>query len=518
MRLDSPLVATAAPVAQPQDETTSPWRWRGAGLGLAVIAAVGGLVLRATAPSPLWLDEALSVHIAGLGFADMVDALRHDGHPSLYYLLLGWWMDVFGDSNGAARSLSGFVSLATVPVVWAIGRRRSPALAMAGAMVALTSPFLLRYGTEARMYALVTFLVACGWLAIERALDDPTLRRLALVAVATAALIHTHYWSFWLIGATFVLLAATWLRDPDRRPVLLRVGGAIAAGAATFAVWLGVFFEQLGSTGTPWADRARPAEIVVESMQAVGGNNRFEGELFGAVLLVLVLLGTVGVRRADTIELQFRRGPLTVAAAAIVTTLAIGGGVALVTAGAFEGRYTAVIVPFVLLLAARGLTLIPGWVGTATLAFVVLFGLAIGVDEARRDRTQAAEVAAVIDRDHQVGDVVAFCPDQIGPATRRALTAELGAVAYPRGDGTLVDWQDYADVITATPPEDYLARLESAADGNDVWLVAALGYKSLGNRCEAIIESLNRTHRADHLISPSEVFEPMLLTRYEPRS
>ena len=281
-------------------------------------------------------------------------------------------------------------------------------------------------------------------------------------------------------------------------------------------VWLGVFIEQLGSTGTPWADRARPAEIVVESMQAVGGNNRVEGVLLGAVLLVLVLLGTVGVRRADTVELRFGRGPLTVAAAASATTLAIGGGLAFVTDGAFESRYAAVIVPFVLLLAARGLTLIPGRVGTAALAFVVLFGLAIGVDEARRDRTQAADVAAVIDRDHQIGDVIAFCPDQIGPATRRALTTELQAVAYPRGDGSLVDWQDYADVIAATPPEDYLARVEAAAAGNDVWLVAALGYRSLGNRCEAIIESLDRTHRANQLIAPSAVFEPMLLTRYEP--
>ena len=511
-------MATAAPTANGQDETAPPWRWRGAGLGLVVVAAIGGVALRVVAPSPLWLDEALSVRIASLGFSDMVEALRHDGHPSLYYLLLGGWMDVFGDSNGAARALSGVASLATVPVLWAIGRRRSPRLATVAGVVALTSPYLLRYGTEARMYALLTFLVAAAWLAVERAFDDPNPRRLAVVAVLTAALVHTHYWSFWVIGAALVLLSGAFLRDRRRRPVVIRVGLAISAGAATFVVWLGVFLEQLGSTGTPWADRARPTEIIVESLQAVGGNNRFEGELLGALLLVFVLLGTVGVRRSEVIELRFSSGPASIAAAMTAATLAIGGAVALVTAGAFEGRYAAVIVPFVLLLAARGLSLIPGWVGTATIAFVVLFGLAVGVDEARRDRTQAADVAAVIDREHQPGDIVAFCPDQIGPATNRALTSMPETVAYPRGDGTLVDWQDYADVIAATPPEDFLARVEAAAAGNDVWLVAALGYRSLGNRCEAIIESLDRTHRADHIIAPSDVFEPMLLTRYEPIS
>jgi hypothetical protein len=96
------------------------------------------------------------------------------------------------------------------------------------------------------------------------------------------------------------------------------------------------------------------------------------------------------------------------------------------------------------------------------------------------------------------------------------MTAELESIAYPRGDGFLIDWQDYADVIADLPPEEFLARIEAAAGDNDIWLVAGLGYKSLGNRCEVVIDTLNRTRRADQLVAPTEVFERMLLTRYEP--
>jgi mannosyltransferase len=517
LRLDSPTVATAAPAPIEQDENSSPWRWRGELLGLAVVAAIGGVALRVFAPSPLWLDEALSVQVASLPFVDMVEALRHDGHPSLYYLLLGWWMDVFGDSDGAARSLSAVASLGTVPVVWAIGRRRSETVAWFAAIIALTSPYLLRYGTEARMYAALTFLVAVAWLVTEQAVERPSLKRLVLVSLATAALVHTHYWSFWLIGAALLVIAAEGLRSTERRRALVRVGLAIIAGTATFTVWLSVFFEQLGSTGTPWADRARPAEIAIETLQAMGGNNRFEGELLGVIVLFVALLGAFGwAKRDETVELRFGSGPLSIAVIMTTVTLAIGGGIALVTAGAFEGRYAAVVVPFVLLLAARGVSVLPRRAATATLSVLVLFGLAIGVDEGRRDRTQAGDVARAIDRDHGEGDIVAFCPDQVGPATHRALQADLDAVAYPRGDGTLIDWQNYADTITATSPEAFLERMTAAAAGNQVWLVVGLGYKSLGNRCEAIIEQLSRTHRAHHLVSPSEAFEPMLLSRYEP--
>jgi mannosyltransferase len=462
------------------------------------------------------------VRIAGLGFGDMVAALRNDGHPALYYLLLGWWMDLFGHSDVAVRALSAVASLATVPVLWAIGRRRSETLAVIAALIGLSSPFLLRYGTEARMYALLTFFVALAWLAVERSLERPEPGRLAAVAATTAALIHTHYWSFWLIGASILMgTAAAILGAPERRRAVTRTTIAISIGAATFVIWLGVFFDQLGSTGTPWADRARPAEIAIESMQALGGNNRFEGELLGLFFVILALLGTFGFARGDTIELRFGRGPLSIAAVATITTLAIGGGLALVTAGAFEGRYTAVVVPFVLLLAARGLSQLPSGIGLVSTAIIVIFGLAIGVDEARRDRTQAGDVAAAITAAAQPGDVVAFCPDQVGPATRHALDnesppASLTALAYPRGDGALVDWSDYADTIEATPPEDFVDRVAAEAGDNDIWLVVGLGYRSLGNRCETIIEMLDRTRRPDRIISPSTVFEPMLLTRYEP--
>lgn len=472
-------------------------------------------MLRLFAPSPMWLDEALSVEIASRDFSAMVDALRQDGHPALYYLLLGWWTDLLGDSDWAARSLSAVASLGTAVTLWRIGRRRSVDIGVAAGLVGLSAPYLLRYGTEARMYALVTLFVALAWLTVERALDEPRVGRLVAVALATAALVHTHYWTFWLIGAALLLLGLRWLREPPDRPTTTRIILAIGAGGATFVVWLGVFLDQLGSTGTPWADRARPAEIAVETMQAIGGNNRFEGELLGVVLAILAILGAIGVRRADVVELRFRRGPLTAAALMTVVTLGIGGGVALLTAGAFEGRYAAVAVPFILLLAARGLIVLPSPVGPVLLAGVVLFGLAIGVDEGRRDRTQAGDVAAAIvaGNEGRIGDLVVFCPDQLGPATHRSLEATIESIAYPRGDGRLVDWRDYADVIEATDPATFVA--DNLAGRQTIWLVAGFGYKSLGTRCEALIDALEQTHRPNHLIAPSEAFERMLLTRYE---
>jgi len=476
-----------------------------------------GVALRLFAPSPLWLDEALSVNIAALDFDEMVEALRHDGHPALYYLLLGWWIDAFGDSNLAVRSLSGVFSALSVWVLHRIAGRYGATTAQVTLLVAATSPFLIRYATEARMYALVVLLCCVGWLCVERAIELPSPARLALVALTVAALVHTHYWSLYLIGAALIVVAGNIVFGEDgTRAAALRIGAAIVAGSATLLVWASVLAEQLRTTGTPWADRARPAEIVIETIQAIGGNNRFEGELLGIVLAVAAILGVLACRiDGRDLLLRFGTGRLDRAALCVVGALGIGGGVAAVTSGAFEARYAAVVVGSLLVLAAKGISMLPPTPRIVVLVVVVAVGLAVSVDEARRDRTQGADVAALIDEQRAPGDVVVFCPDQLGPATLRGIAGRVDSFAYPRGDGRFVDWQDYADAIADTGVDSFVSKVLTRAQNHDVWLVSGFGYKNFGDRCEAMINELGRNRRAHRLLAPSAVFEPMLLTRYE---
>src|SRR3546814_472074 len=166
-----------------------------------LLAAVAGLVVigsvaRFLTGSPLWLDEALSVNIASLPLGDIEGALRRDGHPPLYYWLLHGWMEVFGDGDRAARALSGVISLATLPLIWAIGRRVEGARAARFALlVAALSPYAIRYASEARMYALVMLLVAAGYLLYRRVVEGPRVLDTVLPAVTVGALVWPPYQS-----------------------------------------------------------------------------------------------------------------------------------------------------------------------------------------------------------------------------------------------------------------------------------------------------------------------------------
>src|SRR5690349_23080098 len=87
-----------------------------------VVALVGGFFYVHTSVH-LWLDEALSVNIARLPLSQLQNALKHDGAPPLYYLLLHGWTSVFGTGDTAVRSLSSVCMAAALVTLWFVARR-----------------------------------------------------------------------------------------------------------------------------------------------------------------------------------------------------------------------------------------------------------------------------------------------------------------------------------------------------------------------------------------------------------
>jgi mannosyltransferase len=487
----------------------------------AALAVVGGLVVRVLLTrTPLWLDEAQTAAIAGLAPGDIVPALRQDGHPPLYYWLLHGWMRVFGTGDAAVRSLSAVLGAASVVPLAALARRVGGSAAVVPAVaLGASSPFLVRYATEARMYSLVALLALGWWLALLRARERPSPGRLAAVAGLVAALLLTQYWSLFLLAAGGAILLRPALR-PDGRTDRL-VLAAHVAGSLAFVAWLPALFTQLARTGTPWAASPNPATAVVFALvDFAGGPVRSNGLALYAVLVVLVALGIAGrVLEGRRIELDLTGVVAARAVAALVgLTASLGLVVAWINGTAFASRYFAVIVGFVLVLAARGVATVPGpLVRAGVLGLAVALGLVGSWFAVDVDRSQGAEVAAVVGHGGGSGAVVVACPDQLGPAVDRYLEPGIDAVGYPLLEPAgRVDWTDYAERNAAVDPVERAERIVERAGGAPVWLAWQSGYRTLEGQCEVL-----RTALADRLGPPVEVvtprsgvFEPMWLTRF----
>ncbi len=491
---------------------------------MLVAAAVAA---RFAVRSPLWLDEALTVNIASLPVADIPAALRHDGHPPLFYFLLHYWMVAVGDGDSAVRTLSAVFGLLSLPLTYLAGRRfggRSAAW-LATAFVAV-SPFAVRYSSEVRMYSLMTLLGLALWLSVESGLRRPSWSWSALVTLLTAAILLTHYWGIAAVGAGFLWLL--WVRRSwvgGARAAAGRMLGALVAGGVLFLPWTPVLLDQVRHTGTPWATAPTPPTMIVRTMVALAGGDQTNVSLALLMILSVVLALGYGTERHDTVEgdraavvvvptgAGDSRRPVLVAAA----VMAIGVVMVVVANSAYEPRYAAVILGPVAVVAGLGMARLNWrWAGALLTLSVLVASVVVDANLVRENRSQGRQVAEALDT-AEPGDLVVFCPDQLGPATLRYLRTDVRAVAYPGlTDPRLVDWSDYADRMGRADPDAVAERIVENAGEGRVWMVWQGGYRTLGDSCQRLELGLAvRLGPGETIVAPDEdVFEPARLVRF----
>lgn len=101
-----------------------------------------------------WRDEAFSVLLASRPLKELFGLIvRFDHTPPLFYYLQHFWLNVFGTSEIAMRSLSFGFHWLTVYFVYKLTKSRLAALAVG------LNPFLWQYAFEARHYSLFSALI-----------------------------------------------------------------------------------------------------------------------------------------------------------------------------------------------------------------------------------------------------------------------------------------------------------------------------------------------------------------------
>ena len=104
---------------------------------------------------------------------------------------------------------------------------------------------------------------------------------------------------------------------------------------------------------------------------------------------------------------------------------------------------------------------------------MVLCGFAGSLRNFHENRTQTGQVATAIEATAKPGDLVVYCPDQLGPATHRILSRSAIGKSL-RGVSirlnlpyshtvTLVDWYDYKKRLAATTPGAAAVRVVHSA-------------------------------------------------------
>jgi hypothetical protein len=492
----------------------------------SAVVFIAGLVLYFRTHSDLWLDEAQTVVTAQVPLSRLPAQLRLDNGPPFYYVVLHFWIRVFGTGTFAVRALSGVFAGTSLVLVYFAGKRLAGReVGWITALLLACSPFAVRYATEVRAYSLLILLSLAGFLLLDHALASPRLSVLAGLAVVTGLLVLTHYWSFYLLGATGAVLVICAIAGWRRRSALMALV-SMACGGLLFLPWLSTFLWQVMHTGTPWGTTGVPTmllslpEFYADGIRAgwAVAQPTTRGRLLALVFVMLVgiaLLAPVAARERWRLLAWDRFRTLGVV---IAVTVLLGLQLGARVGASFEARYTSVVFAFFMLLVAVGISRIPDLgVRAAVLGGVLVLGFLGSIPNSSAPRTHGGDAARYINAHAHAGDVVGYCPDQLSPPTHRLLRRDLREFTYGGSDPASVVWSDYPARMASTNPAAFARQLDGAAgQGHRVWLFWGYGYAVLGTACPDIVEALSRVRpgviepvgwpASDRFFEPSRLF------------
>ena len=178
---------------------------------LVVLTAISAYLRTHYITGQFWEDEAITTGIASHSLGAIPGVLRHDGSPPLFYVLLHFWISIFGPSEAATRALSLLFGLLCIPAGmwagWSLFGRRAGVYA---AILFAFSTFLTAYAQESRMYELMALL---GLLATAAFIHAFVFRRrgyLIMFAVCQALMLYTHAWGIFFGAGSVIALIPIW--------------------------------------------------------------------------------------------------------------------------------------------------------------------------------------------------------------------------------------------------------------------------------------------------------------------
>lgn len=363
------------PTAAILDAALAPSTW----VVLAITTAAAILRFPTLGLQSFDVDEGATLYVIRGSFGHTLHGVAlHESTPPLYYVLAWLWSQAFGSGEAGLRSLSAVAGVALVPVVYAIGAALgSRRIALIGAAVVATSPYLVFYSQEARSYALFALLSTAALLCCVRAIRDPSPRAFALWAGVSYAALATHYFAVFPLISQIAALAVF----GARRRLL---AWSVAATAVASVPLLVLALHQKGAGHAAWigsSSLTQRARVTVETF-ALGAT--FKGALphwvLGCCAVAAVAIGAaialacfLFVRR--TTPGERRAGWIVVAVAALAIVLPLLGA-----AGYIVDRNLIAVLPVLALVLAVGLGCArAGRAGAAGAGVVVACGVALTV-------------------------------------------------------------------------------------------------------------------------------------------
>ncbi len=130
---------------------------------------------------------------------NLISSLARDNpeHLPIYFVLLRWWVKLFGNSVTVIRNFSAITSLLIFPCIYWLCRELFGKSLIGWVAISLTaiSPILVLYAQEARAYSLFSVVVLLSNIALLQAMRINTKRTWQIYIASLIFALYTHLFS-----------------------------------------------------------------------------------------------------------------------------------------------------------------------------------------------------------------------------------------------------------------------------------------------------------------------------------
>lgn len=170
-----------------------------------------GLLLRLwnlDKPYGLWFDEMNTYIEAKMPLQELFEIFftRHI-HTPLFYIILHFWMKIFGETDFIIRLLPVIFGVLTIPVIYFCAKELNcrKTLFLAPFFTAINS-LLIYYSQEMRIYSLTVLFSSFVLLFLLRLNNNPNKFNITGLVLSNAGLLYTHTISFVFVFFEFLIL------------------------------------------------------------------------------------------------------------------------------------------------------------------------------------------------------------------------------------------------------------------------------------------------------------------------
>lgn len=251
----------------------------------------------------IWLDEAASIDGSKESFVSVIQSSgRLHNVPPLYFVLLHFWMLLFGTGEIAVRSLSAIFGIISIFVIYQVGCQLfNRKVGLISSFLSAISCYHIYYSQEARAYSLLQLLTLLSFSFFIKILKTDDKRELyfALLLLTNVCLAYTHPYGLFAIVSQIVYFLFLWSEYKRLRFWFM---GVQVGTAAFFSPWIPTFFGRVSKISEGfWIDKPSLKDIFQTFIDYTSGDFGLSGlsSMFFLVFSILCLIALISIKRVN---------------------------------------------------------------------------------------------------------------------------------------------------------------------------------------------------------------------------